>query len=109
MTATDKQDTRGVVEIARKLVAVMESAKAELQRAGGLSNDLHNAATGNLGNKDPRVQRFGYALGEDARSWAPTYIRDAELIENVEGSIVDARELLELAELACSPREAVAS
>ena len=110
MTATDKQDTRGVVEIARELVAAMAASRAELIDAEALAAELYEAASGDAGgDADPRIERFGYALGEDAKSWAPTYLRDSELIENVESAITDARELLELAEIACSPREAVAS
>ena len=109
MRATKSKKARSVIKIATELHEAALAAKRSLDRATRLAEELSRSAVGDLGPQDPKVVRLEHALSHEAQSWAPAYLRDSGVSESIALAIVDARDMVDLAKLARTPREAVAS
>lgn len=107
--ATKQQPMPDATELAHRMHAAMQAARENLERGFAIADELYDAATGDVGPRDERVQRLEHAVGEDVRSFKLSFARDANLVLEL-GYVVDAAsDIVDLVALACTPREAVAS
>lgn len=105
MSATDTA-MPSVVDLAREMHAAFVTAGEHLVRAFELGEKLASAATGDLGPQDERVLRLGYELNSGAGSLVRAFRDDERVVGQLQEATDEARDLIDLAELACSPREA---